>query len=198
MKICGSVARCGALNNNWKGGRTIASNGYVLVRVGVGHHLADVRGYAYEHRLVAEAALGRPLRDDEEVHHRDEDKTNNDPANLDVLTRAEHRFEHRDREVGLRLPHEGNPTVDCACGCGATFPRYDDCGRPRNYLPGHNPSAAPVTDAILRSLAGGSKHRAAIAADVGGDPGAVAVALSRLKRAGVVVNCRRGVWRRAG
>jgi hypothetical protein len=33
-------------NSNWKGGRLIASNGYVLVRVGIGHHLADVRGAA--------------------------------------------------------------------------------------------------------------------------------------------------------
>lgn len=43
----------------WKGGRSIASNGYVLVRVGKKHHLADVRGYAYEHRIVAEQKLGR-------------------------------------------------------------------------------------------------------------------------------------------
>lgn len=39
-------------NPNWRGGRSVASNGYMLVRAGVGHHLADVRGYAYEHRLV--------------------------------------------------------------------------------------------------------------------------------------------------
>src|SRR4051812_41815968 len=45
-------------NPNWRGGRSIASNGYIIVRVGVGHHLADVRGYAYEHRLVAEQKLG--------------------------------------------------------------------------------------------------------------------------------------------
>lgn len=37
----------GASNPNWKGGRTIASNGYVLIKVGKEHHLADVRGYAY-------------------------------------------------------------------------------------------------------------------------------------------------------
>lgn len=44
---------------NWKGGRSIASNGYMLVRVGLSHHLADVRGYAYEHRLVAEQKIGQ-------------------------------------------------------------------------------------------------------------------------------------------
>lgn len=64
----------GAKNGIWKGGRSVASNGYVLVRVGVEHHLADVRGYAYEHRLVAEEKIGRRLRDDEHVHHVDGDK----------------------------------------------------------------------------------------------------------------------------
>lgn len=59
MSKAGAQAR--ALNPNWKGGRSIASNGYVLIKVGTGHHLADVRGYAYEHRLVAERKLGRRL-----------------------------------------------------------------------------------------------------------------------------------------
>ena len=36
----------GATNSQWKGGRIIASNGYVMLRVGTDHHLADVRGYA--------------------------------------------------------------------------------------------------------------------------------------------------------
>ena len=45
-------------NAMWKGGRSIASNGYVLIRVGVEHHLSDVRGYAYEHRILAEQIVG--------------------------------------------------------------------------------------------------------------------------------------------
>lgn len=64
----------GATNSQWKGGRVIASNGYVLIRVGTDHHLADVRGYAYEHRLVAEKKMGRRLRKGEQVHHLDENK----------------------------------------------------------------------------------------------------------------------------
>lgn len=50
----------GVDNPNWKGGRTITEHGYVLLRVGSQHHLADVRGYAYEHRIVAERMLNRP------------------------------------------------------------------------------------------------------------------------------------------
>lgn len=52
----------GTDNPMWKGGRSVASNGYVLIRVGVEHHLADVRGYAYEHRVVAEQKIKRALK----------------------------------------------------------------------------------------------------------------------------------------
>lgn len=43
-----------------------------------------------EHRLVAGRIAGRPLLPDEDVHHRDGDKTNNVPENLEVLPHAEH------------------------------------------------------------------------------------------------------------
>ena len=39
-------------NHNWRGGRVTTQHGYILVRVGVGHPMADCRGYAYEHRIV--------------------------------------------------------------------------------------------------------------------------------------------------
>ena len=53
----------------------------------------------HEHRAVAEAMLGRPLRTGEVVHHRDGDKLNNDPLNLEVLpSQAEHtKTQRRDR-----------------------------------------------------------------------------------------------------
>lgn len=45
----------------------------------------------HEHRVAAEAMLGRHLRPGEVVHHRDGDKLNNDPMNLEVLpSQAEH------------------------------------------------------------------------------------------------------------
>lgn len=55
-------------NGNWRGGRVVDPRGYVLIRVGVGHPLADVRGYAYEHRLIAAknaSVIGK------QVHHED-------------------------------------------------------------------------------------------------------------------------------
>lgn len=128
----------GSNNPNWRGGRSVASNGYVFVRVGQAHHLADVRGYAYEHRVVAEQKIGRAIAPGEHVHHIDGNKTNNDPANLEVLTVAEHRLEHRTSGKPRRMPGEQNSVAPCACGCGAEFSKYDAYGRLRRFIPGHN------------------------------------------------------------
>lgn len=124
---------------NFKGGRTIASNGYMLVFVGVDHHLADIRGYAYEHRLVAEQKLGRRLRPSEQVHHLDENLLNNHPDNLKVARSFRyHRYLHRKSESNKRRPGQRNPIVVCACGCGANFKKFDTSNRPRKYISGHN------------------------------------------------------------
>lgn len=49
----------------------------------------------HTHRAVAERVIGRPLTYDEIVHHVDEDKRNNDPANLDIgITRRQHQHIH--------------------------------------------------------------------------------------------------------
>ena len=126
-------------NSNWRGGRSIASNGYVLVRVGVDHPMADVRGYAYEHRIVASATLGRPLLPGELVHHRNGIKTDNRPENLEVCEgNAEHFVRHRRRSAGLRMPDEENVAIACACGCGTMLEKYDSTGRPRRFVSGHN------------------------------------------------------------
>lgn len=48
----------------------------------------------HEHIVVAEKILGRKLNPDEIVHHIDEDKRNNDPYNLAVMTRSDHTTYH--------------------------------------------------------------------------------------------------------
>lgn len=131
--------RDGASNPNWRGGRVVDPRGYVLIRVGTDHHLADVRGYAYEHRIVAEQKIGRRLLPGELVHHRDEVRSNNDPENLIVAAgNAEHFLHHRKAERGLRRPGDPNPLIACACGCGAIFRRFDKSRRPRRFISGHN------------------------------------------------------------
>lgn len=126
-------------NNNWKGGRLKASNGYILVRVGIAHHLADVRGYAYEHRLIAEEKLQRRLNKGEMIHHVDGNKENNAAENIVICSSiAEHRLNHRKKDSVRRLPNEPNLPVTCKCGCGTTLPKYDKYGRKREYVSGHN------------------------------------------------------------
>lgn len=138
------IVHYGEKNPFWKGGRTIASNGYVLIKR-TGHPMADVRGYVYEHRLVASEILGRLLLGGEQVHHKNGDKTDNRPENIEVVpSRKHHAVKHRPRFPDRRRkPDEPNPTVECECGCGTTFERYDEQGRPREFVTSHNAKHGP-------------------------------------------------------
>lgn len=84
----------GSRHPRWNDGRMITDEGYVKVRVGVGHPLADCYGYAYEH-LIVWAASGRRLpRADELLHHENEDKADNRLSNLKRIKRARHSQIH--------------------------------------------------------------------------------------------------------
>src|SRR5574343_842402 len=57
----------------------------------------------YQHHVIAEQKLGRPLKDKEVIHHIDLDKTNNSPENIYVCRdNKEHRLIHGqlEREAG--------------------------------------------------------------------------------------------------
>lgn len=123
--------------HHWKGGRIVDPRGYVLLWM-PGHHLADKRGYAYEHRVKAEKLLGRRLRKGEQVHHDNERKSDNGHRNLvPTRNRAAHAVHHRKPGSNRRLPGERNPLVACACRCGGRLRRYDPSGRRRRFLFGH-------------------------------------------------------------
>ena len=135
-------------------GKYITSHGYVMIKVPAGHHLAMTRGYAYEHRLIAEQKLGRRLKPNKEVHHINEDTTDNRPENLEVcLNLAEHKLKHRKACVGYRKPNERNQVIFCACGCGETLLKFYKDGRPRKFLHGHQGVTSHSKNPSLRLTA---------------------------------------------
>jgi hypothetical protein len=90
------------------------------------------------HVLVA-AAFCPEWTPSAEVHHRDEDKTNPRLGNLEVTpSRLAHFERHRRKHPERRRHDELNPAIRCACGCGTTFSKFDNSGRPRAYVTGHN------------------------------------------------------------
>ena len=98
----------GNRNGRWNKGRIISSHGYVKIRVGRDHPLADPNGYAYEHLLVWVSA-GKALPGPGELlHHEDEDGQNNRLGNLKKITKPGHGKLHiakRERDaLGRMIP----------------------------------------------------------------------------------------------
>jgi hypothetical protein len=75
------------MNPNWKGGRTKQKNGYIVI-LAKDHPFADRLGRIPEHRLVMEGKLGRYLKRDEEVHHKNGIRDDNRPENLELWARS--------------------------------------------------------------------------------------------------------------
>lgn len=79
-KTCRYLRAKGMNNARWVGGITNDGSGYLRIN----------QTKQRLHRHIMEQHLGRKLNSNEEVHHIDEDKYNNDINNLKVMTKAEH------------------------------------------------------------------------------------------------------------
>lgn len=107
-------AHKGKIGFNNKGGRRKNKQGYIEVWKPE-HPNANKKGYILEHRLVMSEHIGRPLLNNEDVHHKDKDKTNNNISNLELLTKSEHAKYHEETD---KEKHKGNKRNQC---------RYPNC-----------------------------------------------------------------------
>lgn len=103
----------GSLNPIWKSDTKISPYGYILVRV-ENHPFKNCDGFVFEHRLVAERYLlndensieidgEKYLKPEYDVHHKDRNRTNNNPDNLEVMTRSEHMKLHQQENKELQI-----------------------------------------------------------------------------------------------
>ncbi len=94
----------GKNSSNWKGGKTITSIGYVLVRK-PNHPFCNPNGYIFEHRLVMEKHIGRYLKPFEVVHHINKIKTDNRLENLKLFANHSKHCKFK-KPTRRRLPHK--------------------------------------------------------------------------------------------
>ena len=100
----------GERNGNWSGGRYKLKSGYIGINTGGGT-------YRLEHALVMEKHLGRRLRRNENVHHRNGIRDDNRLENLELLSIADHTRHHHKGKVKSKW-------VECRCpSCGGVFER---------------------------------------------------------------------------
>lgn len=80
----------GSKNAQWRNGLCVVS-GYLAFTASPanGEHSGK-----FLHRVIAEWKIGRKLHNDEAVHHIDKNKQNNDPSNLQVMTKSDHARLH--------------------------------------------------------------------------------------------------------
>lgn len=79
FKCRGETMR-GEMSSTFRGGREVLKTGYV--RLLVRDNPRAYRNRMFEHLVLAEAALGRPLPTKAVVHHFDCNRSNNSPGNL--------------------------------------------------------------------------------------------------------------------
>ena len=83
---------------NWSGGVTYNSSGYKMIYSP--NHPNSTTDYVMEHRLIMEEEIGRLLKEDEVVHHKNEIKDDNRIENLELMKVGEHITKHnKGREV---------------------------------------------------------------------------------------------------
>ncbi len=79
-----------------KSGEVFIENGRYWIKLEIGRQRY--------HRYLMEQKLGRKLLPEENIHHIDEDKLNNDLGNLQIMSNSEHRRLHQTGNHNKRCP----------------------------------------------------------------------------------------------
>lgn len=86
------------IKEKWEGHKTNHGGGYVVIR-----H-PETNKQVLEHRYVMEKHLKRKLKPTEDVHHINEDKTDNRIENLHLFkSRADHSYYHKMKSLGREV-----------------------------------------------------------------------------------------------
>jgi IS30 family transposase len=96
--------RWGENSSNWRGGKHQVGD-YIMITQPK-HPRATSGNRVFEHILVAEKTIGRYLSPNEVVHHKNGDKLDNRPENLEVLTRAQHIAMHQTSGKNIKIMSE--------------------------------------------------------------------------------------------
>lgn len=91
-QCCGEFMSYKNTREHWKGGR-ITPGGYKEIYI----DKKPIR----EHILIMENHIGRPLRKDEVVHHKNGDRLDNRIENLELMTRSEHARLHNPKTITI-------------------------------------------------------------------------------------------------
>jgi len=100
--LCGHCCKLGSYAPNWKGGRSLGSNGYPHLKISIldpalreiAEKLVRKSGYVSESRLLRSLEDGQALDKTQHCHHRDLSRDANVPSNLEATTGVDHPTEH--------------------------------------------------------------------------------------------------------
>jgi hypothetical protein len=113
-RTCKGIYQTGDKHPRWNGGRQVDAGGYVYVHA-KDHPNADHHKMILEHRLIMEKKIGRYLKKEEVVHHKNGINSDNRISNLILFeNQSEHKKHHepnrtKNKENGRYLPlRKGN------------------------------------------------------------------------------------------